>query len=86
MSWTPTLVNVHGMFRRWLGAEYDLDAINAVLAVAAVERIDGEPVWLLLISGSGNAKTETVLKTGGDVCKRGSARPLTFSRTRANPD
>jgi hypothetical protein len=36
------------------------DALNAVLATAAVERLDGDPLWLPVISGSGNAKTETV--------------------------
>jgi len=57
----PTLRNVHGLFRRWLGEEYDLDAINAVLATAAAERLSGDPaLWLLLVSGPGNAKTETV--------------------------
>lgn len=55
-----TLRDVHAVFIRWLGADYDLDALNAVLAAAAVERLDGDPLWLLLISGSGNAKTETV--------------------------
>lgn len=55
-----TLADVHTTYRRWLGEEYDLDAINATLATAAVERLDGDPVWLLLVSGSGNAKTETV--------------------------
>ncbi len=48
------------MFRRWLGESYDLLALDAVLAAAAVERLDGDPVWLLIVSGSGNAKTETV--------------------------
>ncbi len=60
-----TLADAHGVFRRWLGDSYDVDAINAVLAAAAVERIDGEPLWLLLISGSGNAKTETVQALDG---------------------
>lgn len=58
---TPiTLDQAHAAFRRWLGEDYDTDALNAVLAAAAVERLDGDPLWLLLISGSGNAKTETV--------------------------
>ena len=48
------------MFRRWLGKEYDLDALDATLATAAAERLGGDPLWLLLVSGSGNAKTETV--------------------------
>jgi hypothetical protein len=70
VDWDPTvpvdsLEDAHRVFRRWLGAEYDLDAMNAVLATAAVERVDGDPVWLLLISGSGNAKTETVQALDG---------------------
>ncbi|MGW5339172.1 hypothetical protein ACWEQD_12205 [Rhodococcus pyridinivorans] len=59
------LEQVHDTFHRWLGDDYDLDAINAVLAAAAVERLDGDPLWLLLISGSGNAKTETVQVLAG---------------------
>jgi hypothetical protein len=55
-----TLADVHDTFHRWLGNEYDLDAIDAVLATAAAERLDGDPLWLLLVSGSGAAKTETV--------------------------
>src|SRR5262245_48861194 len=64
----PTLVtleDVHETFRRWLGDEYDLAAIDAVLATAAAERLDGDPLWLLLISGSGAAKTETVSPLAG---------------------
>jgi hypothetical protein len=48
------------VFRRWLGDEYDLDTLNAVLATAAAERLAGDPLWLLVVSGPGNAKTETV--------------------------
>lgn len=55
-----SLEDAHKVFRRWLGDAYDTDALDAVLATAAVERLDGDPLWLLLISGSGNAKTETV--------------------------
>ena len=29
-------------------------------AAAAVEHLDGDPLWLLIVGGSGNAKTETV--------------------------
>jgi hypothetical protein len=52
--------DVDAVFTHWLGAEYDLDALHAVLAAAAAERLDGDTPWLLLISGPGNAKTETV--------------------------
>jgi hypothetical protein len=55
-----TIGDVHSTFQKWLGADHDLDAIDAVLATAAAERLNGDLVWLLLVSGSGAAKTETV--------------------------
>jgi hypothetical protein len=62
----PVALNdAHAVFRRWLGDDYDTDALDTVLATAAVERLDGDPLWLLLISGSGNAKTETVQSLDG---------------------
>ena len=62
-----TLTEAHEAFTDWLGDDYDTDALDAMLAVAAVERFnDGsDPVWLLLISGPGNAKTETVQALDG---------------------
>jgi hypothetical protein len=55
-----TLAEVHTIFRKWLGKNYDIDTIDAVLATAAAERLAGDPLWLLIVSGPGNAKTETV--------------------------
>jgi hypothetical protein len=60
-----TLVEVHNIFRRWFGAGYDLDVINAVLATAAAERLAGDPLWLLVVSGPGNCKTESVQALSG---------------------
>ena len=60
-----SLEQAHNVFKRWLGDDYDTDALDAMLAAAAVERLDGDPVWLLIISGSGNAKTETVQALSG---------------------
>jgi len=54
------LAEAHQVFLEWFGDEYDVAAIDAVLATRAAERLDGDPLWLLVISGSGNAKTETV--------------------------
>ena len=51
---------MHAVFRRWLGGSYDLEALNAVLATAAAEQLSGDPLWLLVVGGPGNAKTETV--------------------------
>lgn len=55
-----TLEQVHDTFTRWLGLEYDLAVLDAVLCCAAAERLTGDPAWLLVVSGSGAAKTETV--------------------------
>ena len=60
-----TLAEVHDVFRRWLGDDYDMESLDAVLGVAAGERLPGDPAWLLIISGSGNAKTETVQAVTG---------------------
>jgi hypothetical protein len=59
------LDQAHEVFRRWLGQSYDLIALDAVLAVAAVEQLDGDPVWLMIVSGSGNTKTETINALAG---------------------
>lgn len=55
-----TLEECHDVYRKWLGEKYDTAAITLCLIVAAVERLDGDPLWALIVSGSGNAKTETV--------------------------
>lgn len=62
-----SLASAHATFTKWLGEEYDTDALDAMLATAAVEKFtDGSDlVWLLLVSGPGNAKTETVQALSG---------------------
>ncbi|MBR1290147.1 hypothetical protein [Bradyrhizobium ottawaense] len=60
-----SLADVHAVFNKWLGAEYDLDAATAVMAAAASERLPGDPLWLLIVAGSGGAKTETVQALAG---------------------
>jgi hypothetical protein len=54
------LDQAQAVFRKWLGDNYDMDALKATAAAAASERLTGDPLWLLLVSGAGNAKTETV--------------------------
>ena len=54
------LANAHSTFRKWLGEEYDMDVLNAVLAAAASNRLS-DPLWLMVIGGSGNGKTETIV-------------------------
>lgn len=60
-----TLDEVHAGYRHWLGPDYDIGALDAVLAVAAAERLTGDPAWLLVVGGSGAAKTETVIPLAG---------------------
>ncbi len=55
-----TLGEVHSAFVKWFGKDFDLDAIDAVMAAAASERLAGDPLWLLVVGGPGGAKTETV--------------------------
>lgn len=60
-----TIDTVHGVFRDWLGDDYDLQALDAVLATAASQYLGGDPCWLLVIGGSGSAKTETLMPLVG---------------------
>src|SRR5512139_2967174 len=60
-----SLADVHAVFGRWFGDGYDLQALDAVLAAAVSERLTGDALWLLMISGPGNAKTETVSSLAG---------------------
>jgi 5S rRNA maturation endonuclease (ribonuclease M5) len=62
-----SLTQAHNVFKRWLGDDYDTDALDVMLSTVAVERFtDGsDPIWLLIISGPGNAKTETVQSADG---------------------
>ncbi len=60
-----TLDEAHKVFQKWLGDDYDTDALDVALVVAAVERLDGDPLWALIIGGSGAAKTETVQPLAG---------------------
>jgi hypothetical protein len=54
------LARVHAVYRKWLGQGYDIGALDAVLAAAAAGSLSGDPAWLLLVGGSGAAKTETI--------------------------
>jgi len=59
------LDSVHAVFKKWLGEDYDTDVLDAVLAAGAAARLTGDALWLLVISGSGNAKTETAQSLAG---------------------
>jgi hypothetical protein len=57
--------DIHRLFRKHYGSDYDMQTADAVLAVAATNKLSGDPPWLMMISGSGNAKTETVNSVSG---------------------
>ena len=56
---------MHDAYRKWLGESYDLGALDCVLCAAAAETLGGDPPWLLVIGGSGAAKTETSCRCAG---------------------
>jgi hypothetical protein len=56
-----SLDELHTRFLYWFGEYYDLDAIDVSLCVVAVERLSGDPLWVLIVSGSGMTKSETVV-------------------------
>ena len=60
-----TIDDAHQEFSKYFGKDFDMDTADATLAVAATNKIAGDPPWLMLISGSGNAKTETVTSVSG---------------------
>ena len=41
-----------------MGREYDIQLLDIVLAAAAANRMRHEPVWLMIVGGSGTGKTE----------------------------
>jgi hypothetical protein len=59
------LIDTHQTFRKWLGEKYDTDILDITASAGAAERLGGDPLWLMVISGSGNAKTETVRSLEG---------------------
>jgi hypothetical protein len=55
-----TIQQCRDVYRKWFGEGYDLDVLDVVLAVAAGNQLTGDPCWLLVVGGSGSAKTETI--------------------------
>jgi hypothetical protein len=64
-SGSSPLADAHATFKKWLGATYDLSTFDATACAGAAEKLGGDPLWLIVISGSGNAKTETVQSLSG---------------------
>jgi hypothetical protein len=61
----PLLDAARQAYTHWLGSKYDLGALDCVLAAAAAAKLDGDPPWMLMVGGSGAAKTETVTALAG---------------------
>jgi hypothetical protein len=57
---TPPIEATHDTYVRWFGDRYDLLVLDTVLATAAAAKLTGSPPWLLVLGGSGSAKTETL--------------------------
>lgn len=63
-SLAERLDNAREVYRKWLGPQYDMDALLVALAARAAHELEGEPVWVLTLSGPGNAKTEGLMPLG----------------------
>lgn len=61
------LQELDATFQKWLGKQYDIDAIHLTLAAAATAHMEGDPLWVLVVAGSSTGKTESVITplTGG---------------------
>jgi hypothetical protein len=86
-----SLAEVHKVFDKWFGPLFDMATLDAVLAVTAAARLGGDAAWLLVISGSGNAKTETVSSVGAlpgthivsTIASQGALLSATSKKSRA---
>jgi hypothetical protein len=63
--WVPEpLEAVVATFRRWLHLP-DPGALYVALATVVANRLDGDPVWLLLVGPSSSGKSEVLVSLGG---------------------
>src|SRR5262245_41168780 len=61
----PTLADVETVFQKWIG-DSDREPTRALLATyVANVRLEGDPVWLMLVGGSGAGKTERLQSLSG---------------------
>lgn len=59
-------------YRKWMGEHYDMAAADLAMVARAAHDLDGENIWFLILSGPGNAKTESIMPIGdtqGDFTK-----------------
>jgi NrS-1 polymerase HBD domain len=56
-----TLVEVVAAFRHWLHMPHLIGALYVLLGTYAANRMSGDPLWLMLVGGSGWGKTELLM-------------------------
>lgn len=54
------LADIHTTYKKWFHIE-DINRIDLILAVALSRKIKGTPIWLIIISNSGDMKSEQIL-------------------------
>ena len=59
-----TLEDVHKAFRKWLFVD-DIDRIDIALAVGINYRNDSSPIWIIIVSPSGDWKSELLMSFSG---------------------
>ncbi len=55
-----TLAEVEAVWMRWLAGE-DPYPLHVALGAIAANHLEGDPVWIMLVGGSGSGKTEAVM-------------------------
>lgn len=81
------LRDVEQTYRKWFGANYDLDLIHAACATHAAYYLKGDPLWVLLVGAPGSCKTETInglRKAGAFVISTITSPGALLSATRSS--
>jgi FaeA-like protein len=84
---SPTLAQVHEAFGRWLAFPTDdkqcprYDLVDIALAVIVANRMETDPLWLLVVAPPSSGKTEVIRALGDvpDVVPLSSLTPQTFA-------
>ena len=65
-----TLADVHAVYKKWFEVE-DTNRLDIVLATALSQKMKGTPIWLIMVSRSGDMKSEQLnaLDDSGETAK-----------------